>query len=37
MLCQQYRADAVGVPAAEPCGLPIQKAAQGEYYMGEWL
>ena len=33
-LCQQCRADAVGVPGEEPCGSPIQKAAQGEYYHG---
>jgi len=34
MLCQQYRADAVGVPGAEPCGSPVQKLAQGGYYHG---
>ena len=34
MLCQQYRADAVGVPGAKPCGSPVQKLAQGGYYHG---
>ncbi len=34
MLCQQYRADAVGVYGAEPCGSPVQKLAQGGYYHG---
>ena len=34
MLCQQYRADAVGVPGAEPCGSPVQKRVQGGYYHG---
>lgn len=34
MLCQQYRADAVGVSGAEPCGSPVQKRAQSEYYHG---
>lgn len=34
MLCQQYRADAVGVPGAKPCGSPVQKRAQGGYYHG---
>ncbi|MBA1341179.1 MAG: FeMo cofactor biosynthesis protein NifB [ANME-2 cluster archaeon] len=33
-LCQQCRADAVGVPGAEPCGSPVQKRAQGEYFHG---
>ena len=32
MLCQQCRADDVGVPGAEPCGSPVQMRAQGEYY-----
>ena len=38
MLCQQYRAGVVGVgvgvPGAEPCGSPVQKRAQGEYFHG---
>ncbi len=34
MLCQQYRADAVGVPGAEPCGSPVQKRVHGGYYHG---
>ena len=34
MLCQQYRVDAVGVPGAKPCGSPVQKRAQSEYYHG---
>ena len=34
MLCQQCRADAVGVPGAEPCGSPVQKRVQGEYFHG---
>ena len=33
-LCQQCRADAVGVPGAEPCGSPIQKRVQTEYFHG---
>jgi hypothetical protein len=24
----------VGVPGAEPCGSPVQKRAQGEYFHG---
>jgi len=31
-LCRQCRADAVGVPGAEPCGSPVQQHASGEYY-----
>jgi hypothetical protein len=34
MLCQQYRADAVGVPGAEPSGSPVQKRSQRGYYHG---
>jgi hypothetical protein len=34
MMCQQYRADAVGVPGAKPCGSSVQKRAQGGYYHG---
>jgi len=34
MLCQQYRVDAVGVPGAKPCGSPVQKRAQSEYFHG---
>ncbi len=34
MLCQQYRAYAVGVSGAKPCGSPVQKRAQSEYYHG---
>ena len=33
-LCQQCRADAVGVPGEEPCGSPVQKRAQSEYFHG---
>jgi len=33
-LCQQCRADAVGVPGEEPCGSPVQKRAQTEYFHG---
>jgi len=34
MLCQQYRADAVGVPGAKPYGSPVQKRSQSKYYHG---
>ena len=34
MLCQQYRANAVSVPGAKPCGSPVQKRAQSEYFHG---
>ena len=34
MLCQQYRADAVGVPGGKPCGSSVQKRAQRGYYHG---
>ena len=31
-LCRQCRADAVGVPGAEPCGSPVQQRTSSEYY-----
>ncbi len=31
-LCRQCRADAVGVPGAEPCGSPVQQRTSNEYY-----
>ncbi len=31
-LCRQCRADAVGVPGAEPCGSPVQQRTTSEYY-----
>ncbi len=31
-LCRQCRADAVGVPGAEPCGSPVQQRSASEYY-----
>jgi hypothetical protein len=34
MLCQQYRAYAVGVPGAKPRGSPVQKQALRGYYHG---